>query len=133
MPPESEDTIKPDYVRRTLAERGGAVVWLIAFAEGRAIGRLGIDFGRKADERVVHLWAFGVVPELQRRGIGTAMIREAESLIASEPRGARVIEIGADEDNDGAIRLYRRLGYDDAGDERGSNRELIYLFRRPIH
>jgi ribosomal protein S18 acetylase RimI-like enzyme len=81
----------------------------------------------------VHLWAFGVVPELQRRGIGTAMIREAESLIASEPRGARVIEIGADEDNDGAIRLYRRLGYEDAGDERGSNGELIYLFRRPIH
>jgi ribosomal protein S18 acetylase RimI-like enzyme len=88
LPPESEDTIKPDYVRRTVGERGEDVVWLVALVDGRPIGRLGFDFGRKAGERIAHLWAFGVVPELQRRGIGTAMMREAESLIASDPRGA---------------------------------------------
>jgi ribosomal protein S18 acetylase RimI-like enzyme len=129
--PENRETIKPDYVRRTMAEREG-IVWLVALVDSRPVGRLGIDYGRKADEGVVHLWAFDVVPELQRRGIGTAMMREAESLIASDPRGATEIEIGADEDNHDAAKLYRRLGYAPAGDERGSNGELIYLFRRRL-
>src|ERR671936_445596 len=105
VPPASEETIRPDYVRRAVAALGDAVVWLLAFADGRPVGRLGIDFGRKSDQGIVHLWAFGIAPELQRRGIGTAMIREAESLIASDPRGATLIEIGADEGNDGAVRL----------------------------
>jgi hypothetical protein len=44
-----------------------------------------------------------------------------------------VIEIGADEDNHDAAKLYRRLGYAPSGHERGSNGELIHLFRRRIH
>jgi GNAT superfamily N-acetyltransferase len=131
LSPESERGIRADYIRQTLAERDD-VVWLLAVEDGRPVGRLGIDFGRKAGAGVVHLWAFDVVPELQRCGIGTAMMRKAESLIASDPRGATEVEIGADEDNHDAARLYRRLGYAPAGDERGSNGELIHLFRRRL-
>jgi GNAT superfamily N-acetyltransferase len=129
---DSEQTIHPDHVRQALAERGEDVVFLLALRNGRPIGRLGIDFGRKASEGVVHLWAFGVVPSLQRRGIGTAMMRMAEALVAAEPRGAKAVDIGVDEWNDAAAKLYRRLGYRDAGAERGSKGEMILLLRRPV-
>jgi ribosomal protein S18 acetylase RimI-like enzyme len=129
---DSEQAIQADYVRKTVAERSDDVVFLLALANGRPVGRLGLDFGRKAAERIVHLWAFGVLPSLQRLGIGTALMRAAESLIAAAPRGATVIEVGVDEWNRDAARLYRRLGYRDDGVERGGNGEVILLLRRPI-
>jgi ribosomal protein S18 acetylase RimI-like enzyme len=96
------------------------------------VGRLGIDYGRKAAQGIVHLWAFGVLPALQRLGIGTALMREAEALIAASPRAATLIEIGVDEWNQEAAKLYRRLGYRDADAERGGKGEPIRLLRRPI-
>jgi GNAT superfamily N-acetyltransferase len=129
---DSEQAIQPDYLRKTLAERGDDVVFLLALANDRPVGRLGIDFGRKSAEGIAHLWAFSVLPALQRLGIGTALMREAESLVASTPRGATVVEVGADEWNHDARNLYRRLGYHDAGAEQGSNGERILLLRRSI-
>jgi ribosomal protein S18 acetylase RimI-like enzyme len=129
---DSEQALQADYVRRTLAERGDDIVFVLAVANGRPVGKLGLDFGRKASQGVVHLWAFGVLPALQRLGIGTAMMRAAESLIAKTPRGATVVEVGVEEWNHDAAKLYRRLGYRDDGAERGANGELILLLRRPI-
>ena len=129
---DSEQAIQADYVRKTVAEQGDNVVFLVAFANGQPVGRLGLDFGRKAEERVVHLWAFSVLPSLQRLGIGTAMMGAAESLIAAAPRGAAVIEVGVEEWNHDAAKLYRRLGYRDEGAERGGNGEVIRLLRRSV-
>jgi ribosomal protein S18 acetylase RimI-like enzyme len=129
---DSEQAIQADYVRRTVADRGGDVVFLLALANGRPVGRLGLDFGRKADEGIVHLWAFGVLPSLQRLGIGTGMVRLAELLIAAAPRGATAVEVGVDEWNHEAAKLYRRLGYRDKGRELGEQGEVILLLRRSI-
>ena len=129
---DSQQAIQADYVRRTLAERGDDVVFLVALANAQPVGVLGLDFGRKAEEGIVHLWAFGVLPSLQRLGIGTAMMRAAESLIVAAPRGANAVEVGVDEWNQDAAKLYRRLGYRDHGTERGANDELILLLRRSI-
>ena len=129
---DSQQAIQADYVRKTLAERGDDVVFLMALANAQPVGLLGVDFDRKADERIVHLWAFGVLPSLQRLGIGTAMMRAAESLIAAAPRGANVIEVGVDDWNEDAAKLYRRLGYRKEGVERGGNDEVILLLRRSI-
>jgi ribosomal protein S18 acetylase RimI-like enzyme len=129
---DSEQAIGAGHIRKALADRGGDVVFLLALANGRPVGRLGIDFGRKAAEGIVHLWAFGVLPSLQRLGIGTALMHEAQSLIASSPRGATVIEVGVDEWNEDAAELYRRLGYRDDGTELGSEGEVILLLRRPV-
>lgn len=129
---DSQQAIQADYVRQTLAERGREVVFLLAVANGRPVGRLGIDFKRKAAEGIVHLWAFSVLPALQRLGIGTALMREAELLIAAAPRDATVVEVGADEWNHEAAKLYRRLGYTNAGTELESNGEIVLLFRRPV-
>ena len=129
---DSEQAIQADYVRKTVAEQGDDVVFLVALANGQPVGRLGLDFGRKAEERIVHLWAFSVLPSLQRLGIGTAMMRAAESLIAAAPRGAALVEVGVEEWNHGGAKLYRRLGYRDEGAERGGNGEVIFLLRRSI-
>ena len=51
-----------------------------------------------------------VRPELRGRGIGTELSRVAEQL--ARVRGHRQISTIA---NEGALRLYRRLGYRDAG------------------
>jgi ribosomal protein S18 acetylase RimI-like enzyme len=129
---DSAEAIQAGYVRKTLAERPGEVVFLLALANGRPIGRLGLDFGRKAEERIVHLWAFSVLPALQRLGIGSALMRAAESLIAAAPRGATVVEVGVDEWNHDAAKLYRRFGYRDEGAERGGNGKVILLLRRSV-
>ena len=129
---DSQQAIQAEYLRETVAERGDDVVFLLALANGQPVGRLGVDFGCKATEGIVHLWAFSVLPSLQRLGIGTALMRAAESLIATAPRGATVVEVGVDEWNQDAARLYRRLGYRDGGVERGANGEAILLLRRSI-
>jgi ribosomal protein S18 acetylase RimI-like enzyme len=129
---DSQQTIRDDYIREISAERGDEVVFLLALANGRPVGRLGIDYGHKGSEGIVHLWAFSVLPALQRLGIGTAMIREAEALIASAPRGATRVEVGVDEWNEEAAKLYRRLGSRDSGAELGSKGEVILLLQRTI-
>jgi ribosomal protein S18 acetylase RimI-like enzyme len=129
---DSEQVIGAEYLRQTRAERGDEVVFLLALTRGRPVGRLGIDFGRKADEGIAHLWAFGVLPALQRLGIGTALMREAERLVASSPNDVTVLEVGVEEWNEEAADLYRRLGYKRAGTERGGSGEVIVLLRRPL-
>lgn len=59
-------------------------------------------------------------------------MREAERLIAEDPRGASIVEVGVDEWNQDARRLYERLGYEPLGTERGWSGVAIVLFRRPV-
>jgi GNAT superfamily N-acetyltransferase len=129
---DSERAVSAEYTRTALAERPDDVVFMLALVDGKPVGRLGIDFGRKAEQGIVHLWAFSVLPVLQRRGIGTALMRAAEALVAADPRGASTIEVGVDEWNDEAAKLYRRLGYAEAGAEPGDQGETIVLYRRPV-
>ena len=53
-----------------------------------------------------------VLPERRRQGVATELSRAAEQLVAAG--GLKQISIGASVRNDGALRLYRRLGYRDA-------------------
>jgi ribosomal protein S18 acetylase RimI-like enzyme len=129
---DSEQAIQADYMRKKVAEQGDDVVFLVALANGQPVGRLGLDFGRKADERIVHLWAFSVLPSLQGLGIGTAMMRAAELLISASPRRAAIVEVGVEEWNHDASKLYRRLGYRYEGTERGGNGEVMLLLRRSV-
>jgi hypothetical protein len=50
---DSKEAIQPDYLQETMAERGDDVIFLLALAHGRPVGRLGLDFGRKAGEGIV--------------------------------------------------------------------------------
>lgn len=52
---------------------------------------------------------FFVVPELRNQGIGTRLTRAAERLVSE--RGHEECAIGVSVENEGARRLYERLGY----------------------
>jgi ribosomal protein S18 acetylase RimI-like enzyme len=88
---------------------------LVAVANGFPVGRLGIDFTRRPGKAL--LWSFAVIPNLQRLGIGAALIRAAEAVAAE--RGLTTVEIDVGKDNPEAQALYERLGYEVVGEEQG--------------
>lgn len=79
----------------------------IILASGKAVGRLCIDRGSDI-WRIVDVV---LVPEAQRRGIGSAAIRLV--LAEAETEGASV-DLHVGRENTSAEALYRRLGFIDA-------------------
>lgn len=119
----------------------GARALLVAEVEGAVVGQIFIHFRSPfpipgANGAVGYLYAFRVRPEQRGVGIGRALLREAEELLARV--GARWVVIAVARDNHEARRLYERQGYtwltDDPGewsytDERGIERYI----REPAH
>jgi ribosomal protein S18 acetylase RimI-like enzyme len=107
------------YVDKMLSEAGGGEgVVLIAEERGRIVG-FGAGAVRERREDDVHQLApfhdgevteLYVVPDARNRGIGTALLGALETWFAEEGCGAVHIEVFAP--NQGAIRFYRRLGYE---------------------
>ena len=103
---------------RYFAEQGrGERVTLVATADvgGRVVGYANViwqsAYPHFRREGVPEINDLNVVEEARRRGVGTALIREAESIVAA--RGHRVIGIGVGltPDYAAAQRLYPKLGY----------------------
>lgn len=101
---------------RYLDEQGrGQRVTLLATEGGRVVG-YGNLLWRSAyppfrREGVPEINDLNVVEEFRRRGVGTALIREAERLAAARGHARIGIGVGAPPDYDAARRLYPRLGY----------------------
>jgi len=99
-------------------EAGGGVL-LVAWVDGWPVGD--VFLSRDPDEPKVRRHLPGVptlvhlevVGRLQRRGIGTALVRAGED--AARRLGHERIALGVGLDNPGARRLYERLGYIDWG------------------
>lgn len=108
---ELGDRFRRSYDRHV----AGEVVYLIAAANGKPVGHLGVDLTRVPG--VAFLWQFGVSPPIQSLGVGSAMVRRAEE--AARDRGLVVAEIAAETDNPRARELYERLGYTVVGERDG--------------
>jgi GNAT superfamily N-acetyltransferase len=97
---------------------GGAL--LVAWLDGRPVGDVFLDRD-PAEEPQVRRWLPGVprldhlevLAPLQRRGIGTALLRAGEA--TARALGHRWVALGVGLDNPDARRLYERLGYADWG------------------
>lgn len=99
-------------------ERGEVYV-AVAELDGVPVGRIGIDFLRRAGEGAAHVWSAHVYPpEHQSRGIGTALMAHLEEVARS--RGEKLIRLGVGKENVDARRLYERLGYRVCGEETDS-------------
>jgi GNAT superfamily N-acetyltransferase len=104
-------------------QRAGGGVLLVAWLDGWPVGDVFLDRG-PAEEPQIRRWLPGVprlnhlevLGPLQRRGIGTALLRAGEA--TARTLGHRRVALGVGVDNPGARRLYERLGYTDWG--RGS-------------
>lgn len=80
---------------------------------GRVVGKIGIRYDEHPGAG--NLFQFDVVASLRGRGIGTRLVRRAEQAIRDH--GCDRATLGVEDTNDGAIRLYRRLGYQEFGTE----------------
>lgn len=74
---------------------------------GLPVALIGIDYAVVAGAG--RLWQLVVHPALRSCGIGAYLIRTAESRVAG--RGLGVAELGVEEANARARKLYERLGY----------------------
>ena len=71
---------------------------------------LPLAFMREAERGEYYISNIGVLPEFQRRGCGTQLMAFAEE--QARGRGLKRCSLIVDENNFGAVRLYRRLGYE---------------------
>jgi ribosomal protein S18 acetylase RimI-like enzyme len=90
------------------SERGESLI-IVADSGGFPIGQAWVDLKKGKDAEAALLWAVRVIPGFQGMGIGTRLIRAAENLLLE--LGYETCEVGVDEGNESAKRLYERLGY----------------------
>ena len=123
-PPSGAGRESVEAVRDVLAAGGGAIAEL----DGRAVGclRWAIDDG---DFRVGRV---AVEPQLQRRGIGTALMAWAEEEAAR--RGCAAVSVGVRVGLDGNLAFYRSLGYELVGERShdGYDRATWLALRKPL-
>src|SRR5688572_6841115 len=111
----------PEHPDRGLERQNeGLGVFLVALLHDETVGYLTLHW--RANPRSPEYWKDGltayvedfvVVENHRGRGIGTAMMEASEAM--SRDRGLSRMTIGVGVENDGARRLYERLGYTDAG------------------
>jgi ribosomal-protein-alanine N-acetyltransferase len=103
-------------------------ICLAGLRDGRLVGYLVCS----RYDTVWHLMNVAVDPDLRRQGIATALIERLFGL-ADRPGERYTLEVRTS--NDGAIRLYERLGFIAAGRRRGyyhDNREDALIMWRTI-
>ncbi len=96
-------TDDPEHVQALIA-RGGEQL-LVAELDGRPVGTVIAGF----DGWRANLYRLAVVPEAQRRGIGRALVAEAERRLLA--KGAVRIHAGVRGDHDHATAFWEAAGY----------------------
>jgi GNAT superfamily N-acetyltransferase len=97
--------------RLPLSRLDSVQTYLIAWKDGEPVGQAHVAW-EDTTLGVPEIQDVFVPEELRGRGIGTRLARAAEEL--AHARGYAAISIGTSVANDGALRLYRRLGFRDA-------------------
>ena len=105
-------TVYADVYDRS--KRGLALMWVAELPGkgllGQAFIQLKMSDRSSADGRNrAYLHSFRVRPAVRGRGLGTAIMRHVEQDLLR--RGFRELTLNVAEENEGAIRLYQRLGY----------------------
>ena len=119
-----DPTLPP--LRQTLAELAAEFethVILKAVIDGTIVGSV----RAYADAGICHIRRLMVHPYMQRRGIGTALMRQIE---AHFPDAAR-FQLFTGAESEANIRLYRRLGYAISATERVNDRVSIVIMTKP--
>ena len=108
------------FVDRLARQRAGRGLLLVAWLDGNPVGDVFLVCAPADDPKVgrhlpgvPQLTHLEVVGPLQRRGIGSALIRTAED--TARRLGHSQLALGVGTDNLDARRLYERLGYVDWG------------------
>ena len=96
------------HVAHCRAELAAGIPILVAVgSDDVPVAKVHVKLDR--DQEAAMVESAAVTPALQRRGLGTAMIRAAEELAAEQ--GFSKVVLGVEDSNPDARRLYERLGY----------------------
>jgi ribosomal protein S18 acetylase RimI-like enzyme len=109
------------YQRAYADSLRGRRVLLVGEMSGQIVGQIFMQVDSAlagGDGRAAYLYALRVRPEYRNRGIGTELVREAESVLRQ--RGFSRALISVAKENDAARRLYERLGYEVFGEDPGN-------------
>lgn len=115
--------------RLPLSRLDGAQTYLIAWADGEPVGQAHVAWERTT-LGVPEIQDVFVLEGLRGQGIGTRLSRAAEELASA--RGHLEISISASLANEGALRLYRRLGYREADLPPQRIKGTIQIRGRPV-
>lgn len=125
---------EPSPPPEVLAERlrqlvaGGDTVVLLAGEDPSGVAVLRLRGAIWSSGLECYLAELYVVPEQRRRGVGRALIQAA--IREARERGAKTMDVGVDEPDLAARRLYERMGFTNrTGDPDGS---LMYVYERDL-
>jgi ribosomal protein S18 acetylase RimI-like enzyme len=116
-----QQTLTKDLVGKIRRAHGVAILWeygrhlagecafLVAAANRFPVGQVWADVTAERPEGAGVISALRVIPCLQGLGVGTRLIAAAERVM--KDRGLTAAEIGVEQDNRRARRLYERLRY----------------------
>ena len=119
----SPDTLSKHHYKRYEVQKRGEGVYLIAWHDRTPVGHFLLRWSGPGDAHVrryvdvthsAYLEAGGTRVEYRRKGVATALIREAERLAQEKGCTQIGLEVGST-DNPDAKRLYEKLGYVDWG------------------
>lgn len=105
----------PEVWRERLAEPERGVISLVACAEGEPVGMLGLHTHPDLP-RLRHSATLGMAvrDDWQGKGVGTALVRAGVEL-ADRWMGLTRLELHVYPDNEPALRLYRKFGFEEEG------------------
>lgn len=92
-----------------LRKQSGEIEMLVAVMHEFCVGRVWVDFTRRAQVGVGLLWALDVIPAMQSQNIGSLLIQTGEQIL--QEKGFANAELGVSRQNTRAQQLYQRLGY----------------------
>ncbi len=103
-----------DFTRQRFAPRNDQDMYvLVALVDGQVVGNLGMS-AQAARRRDVGTFGMSVHDDFQGRGVGTALMAAMIDL-ADNWLGLRRIEMEVWADNEPAIHLYRKFGFEVEG------------------
>ncbi len=104
-----------EHWRRRLAEPGDGFYSLVAVVEDRLVGSLGLHtFPDRPRRRHAGAVGMAVHDEWQGKGVGTALLRACVEM-ADRWINLTRLELEVYTDNEAAIRLYERFGFEREG------------------
>jgi hypothetical protein len=115
---EEEVDTAIDVIASRLAPREGSAV-LGAFDDGRLVAIAGV--AREGMKKLAHkayIWGVYVAPEARGRSVGRRLM-EAVLAHAADALYVQQVNLGVNAANQGALAMYRRLGFEQFGLERG--------------
>jgi len=103
--------------KKRLSESGDEVHGLVASVDGKLVGTAGLVLAKHARRKHVGSVGMAVHDEWQSRGVGTALMKALIDL-ADNWLNLERLELTVYTDNEPALRLYKKLGFEIEGTHR---------------